>query len=99
MKFLSTIFLFLFIAFIATPTLIGLVDEQVDTAYFYNMFEEEENKGSFNDIKIVSISSYSLIIFVFNNLLHFNFLIELDLSFTNLAHQIFSPPPNSIFYY
>jgi hypothetical protein len=94
MKFLSTVFLFLFIAFLATPTLISVVDDQVDTSYFFTVAEEEENLTSFNDIKSVSTSNYTLIKFVFNNLLHFNFLVELDLSFANLAHQIFSPPPN-----
>lgn len=34
------------------PTVIGLVDKSVDTAYFYNMTEEEENLSSFNEIKM-----------------------------------------------
>lgn len=54
MKFLVKIVLVLFIAFIAMPTVIGLVDKNVDTTYFYSMTEEEENLSSFNEIKMVN---------------------------------------------
>ncbi|TDR25955.1 hypothetical protein [Flavobacterium cheniae] len=95
MKFLSTVFLFLFIAFLATPTLIGMVDKEADTSYFYTMCEEEENHSLFNEIKTVQTTNYSVVHFSFGELVKLNVLIEHDLlSFDNLAHQIFSPPPN-----
>ena len=96
MKFLSTTFLFLFIAFLATPTLIGIVDDQIDTSYFYNLSEEEESHASFDELNFSPTTSYFFINFSSNKLANLNVLIVHDLSFDNLAHQIFSPPPNFI---
>ena len=78
----------------STPTLIGMIDDKADTSYFYTMCEEEENHAPFNEIKTVPIVNYSFFDFTFNKLEKLNVLIEHDLSFDNLAHQIFSPPPN-----
>lgn len=78
----------------STPTLIGMIDDKADTSYFYTMCEEEENHAPFNEIKTVPIVNYSFFDFTLNKLEKLNVLIEHDLSFDNLAHQIFSPPPN-----
>lgn len=94
MKLLVNIFLFIFITFLSTPTLIGMIDDKADTSYFYTMCEEEENHAPFNEIKTVPIVNYSFFDFTLNKLEKLNVLIEHDLSFDNLAHQIFSPPPN-----
>ena len=97
MKLLVNIFLFIFITFLATPTLIGMVDKEADTSYFYTMCEEEENHSPFNEIKTVQTNNYSVVHFSFGELAKLNVLMEHDLlSFDNLAHQIFSPPPNLI---
>lgn len=94
MKLLVNIFLFIFITFLSTPTLIGMVDDEADTSYFYNMCEEEENHAPFNEIKSVPITNYSFFNFSSHKLERLNVLVEHNLSFANLAHQIFSPPPN-----
>ena len=96
MKFLSTTFLFLFIAFLATPTLIGIVDDQIDTSYFYNLSEEEESHASFDELNFSPTTSYFFINFYTSKLEKLNVLVVHDLSFDNIAHQIFSPPPNFI---
>lgn len=97
MKLLVNIFLFIFITFLATPTLIGMVDKEADTSYFYTMCEEEENHSQFNEIKTVPTTNYSVVHFSFGELAKLNVLMEHDLlSFDNLAHQIFSPPPNFV---
>jgi hypothetical protein len=97
MKLLVNIVLFIFITFLSTPTLIGMLDEEADTSYFYNMCEEEENHAPFNEIKTVPTANDSVVHFAFGELTKFSVLIEQDLlSFDNLAHQIFSPPPNLI---
>lgn len=97
MKLLVNIFLFIFITFLATPTLIGMVDKEADTSYFYTMCEEEENHSPFNEIKTVPTTNYSVVHFSFGELAKLNVLMEHDLlNFDNLAHQIFSPPPNLI---
>lgn len=56
MKLFVKIVLVLFVAFIAMPTVVCIVDKEVDTAYFYNTTEEEENLSSFNEIKMVQQS-------------------------------------------
>lgn len=51
MKLMVSIVLFLFITFLSTPTIVGMIDNQVDTSYFYSTCEEEENHAPFNEIK------------------------------------------------
>ena len=96
MKFLCILFSFLFIAFLSTPTVISMIDKEVDTSYFYTMCEEEENHVYFDEIKSVSLRNIDLTHFFFKNKNVLNISIETNLSFTNLAHQIFSPPPEII---
>ncbi len=96
MKFLCILFSFLFIAFLSTPTVISMIDKEVDTSYFYTMCEEEENHVYFDEIKSVSLQNIDLTHFFFKNKNVLNISIETNLSFTNLAHQIFSPPPEII---
>ena len=96
MKLLVNIFLFIFITFLSTPTLIGMLDKEADTSYFYTMCEEEENHAPFNEIKSVPTNHFSIINFTSVKLVALNVLLEHDLSFDNLAHQIFSPPPNNL---
>ena len=61
MKFLVNIVLFIFITFLSTPTLVGMIDDKVDTSYFYSMCEEEENHAPFNEIKSIPSNHYSLL--------------------------------------
>ena len=96
MKFLASIIALIFITFLSTPTLISLIDKEVDTSYFYSLCEEEESQVCFDEIK-----SVPFIDFEFGNLScnlpkFLNVSSETNLSFTNLAHQIFSPPPNLV---
>lgn len=96
MKFLCILFSFLFIAFLSTPTVISMIDKEVDTSYFYTMCEEEENHVYFDEIKSVASSGLDLTNFFFHSTNSSNVSIEANLSFTNLAHQIFSPPPEIV---
>ncbi|NHM04183.1 hypothetical protein [Flavobacterium celericrescens] len=96
MKILVNIVAFLFITFLSTPTIISMIDKDVDTSYFYNMCEEEENHVPFNEIKSLPSADFSFTNFSSDNLFTLNVSIEHDLSFDNLAHQIFSPPPELI---
>jgi hypothetical protein len=96
MKFLVSIVLFTFITFLSTPTLVGMIDDKVDTSYFYNMCEEEENLVSFNEIKSLPSKNISFLHIDFEDLESFRIFSNKNISFFNLAHQIFSPPPNFI---
>ena len=79
-----------------TPTLVGMIDDKVDTSYFYNMCEEEENLVSFNEIKSLPSKNISFLHIDFEDLESFRIFSNKNISFFNLAHQIFSPPPNFI---
>lgn len=96
MKFLCINFLIFFISFLSTPTIVSIVDNEADISYFYNLCEEEENLEFFDKIKSVSYNNFELNNRVFKLPNSFNFSVEANLTFTNLAHQIFSPPPNLV---
>ena len=96
MKIAVNIFLFTFIVFLSTPTLISFVDDKTDTSCFFTLCEEEENHSPFNEVKILPTANHSLYDIVIQNEVRFNFLMESKLSYYNLAHQIFSPPPNNL---
>ena len=96
MKLLANIVLFIFITFLSTPTLVGMIDDKVDTSYFYSMCEEEENHAPFNEIKSIPSNHYSLLNIDLEESKAFDISTKHDVAFFNLAHQIFSPPPNLI---
>ena len=80
----------------STPTLIGMIDDKADTSYFYTMCEEEENHAPFNEIKSIPSNHYSLLNIDLEESKAFDISTKHDVAFFNLAHQIFSPPPNLI---
>lgn len=97
MKFLCILFSIFFITFLSTPTIICIIDNEVDTSCFYNLCEEEEeNNVCFDEIKSVTSSDFNLTNFFFHLTNSSKNSIETNLFFINLAHQIFSPPPNTI---
>ncbi len=83
-----------FMAFLATPTVVGMIDKETDTSFLYSVSEEEEHQSSFNIFESIQTSHISIFNFNFESISKLNFLVSIDLSFDNLAHQIFSPPPN-----
>ncbi len=96
MKVLVSFLVFLLFTFLSTPTIISVLDNDVDISYFYTLSEEEESQVSFDEIKSVALSSQELLSFFHNSSVTLNVTMVANLSFTNLAHQIFSPPPELI---
>jgi hypothetical protein len=96
MKVLVSFLVFLLITFLSTPTIISVLDKDADISYFYTLSEEEENQVSFDEIKSVTLSYQELLSFFYNSSVTLNVAMVANLSFTNLAHQIFSPPPELI---
>jgi hypothetical protein len=96
MKVLVSFLVFLLFTFLSTPTIISVLDNDVDISYFYTLSEEEESQVSFDEIKSVTLSSQELLSFFYNSSVTLNVATVTNLSFTNLAHQIFSPPPEII---
>jgi hypothetical protein len=96
MKFLCISILLFFISFLSTPTVICLIDNKIDTTYFYSTCEEEENQVCFDEIKTVPFINFEIAYLSYNLPNILNISAEANLSFTNSAHQIFSPPPEII---
>jgi hypothetical protein len=99
MKYLCLLFLSFFILFLSTPTLIGMLEKKVDTSCFFNLIEEEEeneNRVSFEELKTLPSNFHAIENFQFEENSNYGFSSINDVSSFNLAHQIFSPPPNLI---
>ena len=95
MKLISQIVLFIFVLFLATPTIVSAIDKDIDTSYFFNM-SEEENHSAFNEIKsIPSIYSIPLVI-DFEGFEKVKFSILNDRKTNSLKPKVFLPPPELI---
>lgn len=92
MKIIAHFFLFLFIAFLSTPTIVKLIEKSTDTTILLSMSEEEHAKKEVKSIMyIVAIpSTFELKITTVGNLILSKNLSKHD----NISRKIFSPPPN-----
>lgn len=92
MKLIARLFLFLFIAFLSTPTIVTLIEKSTDISMFFNMSEEEyvkkEVKGLF--YFLASPVAFELKKAVKRSLILFENLSKHD----HISRKIFSPPPN-----
>lgn len=96
MKFLCKLILCVFILFLATPTIVIVINKDIDTSYFFDMSEEEENLLSFNEIKTIP-SIYSIpIIIDFEGFQKVVFLIFNDRKVISITPNIFLPPPKLV---
>lgn len=93
MKLIAGLFLFLFIAFLTTPTIVTLLEKDCDVSLFYK-FSEEEHSHS----KEVKVFAYTHLIssdFLILKILKSNLILSENLSkHDNVSAQIFSPPPD-----
>lgn len=95
MKIMSKIVLIIFVLFLATPTIVSVIDNTVDISYFFNM-SEEESHSSFNEIKsIPAIYSIPLVI-DFEGLQKVQFSILKDRKVNSIKPKVFLPPPELV---
>ena len=78
------------------PTFIGIVDKEVDTSYFYNMTEEEENLNSFNEIKMVHHLPFNFTTILNESSLKPLFINLDDNLNCNFPSPILLPPPELV---
>ena len=92
MKSIARFFLFLFIAFLSTPTIIKLIEKSTDTTVLFSMSEEEHAKKEVKNLVYIaaSTSTYELKSSTVRSLILSGNLSKHD----NVSRQIFSPPPN-----
>jgi hypothetical protein len=92
MKLTAHIFLFLFIAFLATPTIVTMVEKSCDTSMFFSGAEEESVQ---KEIKVFAHHDGSQSGFLVGNnnksgLIQYENLSKHD----KITASIFSPPPD-----
>jgi hypothetical protein len=93
MKIIAQIFMFVFIAFLLTPTVVCLIEKDADISVFYSLSEEEhsqkEVKAIFNyttSIELATVLSPESSLILSENLSKHD----------NIASSIFIPPPDQV---
>lgn len=94
MRFFVNIVLFLFLAFIATPTMVSIIeDHDADVSMFYSLSEEEVQK-SLQEIKATQDFEYQFGYLCLPALKRSTLILSENLQrHDNAFEDIFSPPP------
>ena len=94
MKFFVNIVLFLFVVFLATPTIVSVVEDKVDTSIVYTFSEEEIHK----EVKEIPMNIGDILQVPNAPSIVKSTLINTDnkLKHDNVSEEIFSPPPESV---
>ena len=82
----------LFIAFLSTPTIVTLIEENTDVSFFYN-FSEEEIHQDLKVIKAVLKQNNNLSFLKTKNNLKLKIISKNESRHDNVTEEIFSPPP------
>lgn len=90
MNFLVKIVLFLFVTFLSTPTIVGILEEKADMSVFYSFTEEEIHK-ELNEVKAGPENEFHIAFFPPDKSTHIK--SENLLKHDNVFEEIFSPPP------
>ena len=92
MKLVARLYLFLFIAFLTTPTIVTLIEDETDTSVFFNMSEEEQVK---KEVKNFVYFDVTLVTFEFKKTSQKSLILVKNLiKHDPVSRKIFSPPPN-----
>jgi hypothetical protein len=94
MKILVNIVLFLFISFLAAPTIVSLIEDDADMSVVYSLTEEEIQK----EIKEVKAAPHKEFGFTFFEVIKASALIRSAnlQKHDNVAEEICSPPPEYV---
>ena len=96
MKFAVKIVLLMFMTFIFTPTVVSLIEEDIDTSMVYSMSEEEHHNHACKELKAdLKIADY----IIFSNYTASSsslIISQHSLKYDNAASAIFSPPPEQV---
>ncbi|KAB1068086.1 hypothetical protein F6U93_08090 [Tamlana haliotis] len=92
--FVSIILSMIFLAFIAAPTILKMVDDTIDISFFYSFAEEEENgtpKNVNKEIVVLSDLNHESNFFLSN---HENITGYVFKTYTIPHRNLVSPPPD-----
>jgi hypothetical protein len=92
MKLTAHIFLFLFVAFLATPTIVTMVEKSCDTSMFFSVSEEESAQ---KEIKVFTYYDGAQSGFLIGKDNKSGLILYENLSkHDKITASIFSPPPD-----
>ncbi|WP_338377343.1 hypothetical protein [uncultured Flavobacterium sp.] len=89
------IVLFIFVLFLATPTIVSAIDKTIDTSYFFNM-SEEESHSSFNEVKSMPMIYSIPLIIDFEGFQRAKYSVLNDRKVNSLKPKVFLPPPELV---
>ncbi|WP_206619134.1 hypothetical protein [Flavobacterium cerinum] len=94
MKIIVNIVLFLFLSFLASPTIVSLIEDEADMSMVYSLTEEEIQK----EIKEVKAAPHSeLRLTFFEPTKKVSVIKSANLQkHDNVSEEIFSPPPEFV---
>ena len=93
MKMMAKLLLFVFITFLATPTIVSVIKKSADTSVFYSFSEEEKANKEIKAIFNFDIVSAPVLLSSLNSsLIHSENLSKHD----KIASKIFIPPPEQV---
>ncbi|MDD3004601.1 hypothetical protein [Flavobacterium sp.] len=91
MKTATYLILLLFISFLATPTVVSVIDKNCDISVFFSASEEELSHKAVKEFKVNFINENTFKIAKLSSSL---IITENQLKHDNITPSIFSPPPN-----
>lgn len=92
MKLIAKILLFIFVAFLSTPTIVTLIKKSSDTSIFFSFSEEEKAHQELKAAVYSPIFEHEIVVLVpaESKLIVSENIVKLD----NISPSIFAPPPN-----
>lgn len=96
MKLLIYITSFLFMAFLSTPTVVGLLDADMDVSMIINITEEEESSKNLHEVKLTIKNSKEYLLELYVNENNKNLHYYASSAFTTVLGDVFIPPPERI---
>ena len=95
MKLIARCILFIFVAFLSTPTIVTLIEKNTDISMFYN-FAEEENHKDIKEIKADLNLGFDYPFIELNPIRDSKITSKNLLRHDNTAEEIFIPPPELV---
>ncbi len=95
MKLIARCILFIFVAFLSTPTIVTLIEKNTDISMFYN-FAEEENHKDIKEIKADLNLGFDYPFIELNPIRDSKIISQNLLRHDNSAEEIFIPPPELV---
>jgi len=95
MKLIAQFILFIFVAFLTTPTIVTLIENNTDISLFYS-FDEEENHKDLKEIKADLRIAFDDPIIGLQEHQNSKIISENLTRHDNNAEEIFIPPPQLV---